>query len=308
MRVLVTGGNGFVGGYAIETLRARGDEVIAAGHGAADMLPLDLRDPLSARGVVDLAQPNAVVHLAAQAFVPQSMSNPLETLDVNAMGTARLLEAVRAARDAGGTNPRILIVSTAEVYGAQPPGAFPLRESTPPAPANPYAASKLAAEAFGIASVHAYGLDVVIARAFNHIGPGQDERFVVASFAAQLAKIAHGGPAEMLIGNLAAERDFLDVRDVVRAYVALLERGERGEIYNVCSGVAVPIRDVLRTLVTTARVAVEIREDPARMRASDTPIFVGDAAKLRSTTGWTPQITLEASLRDTYRAAFERAA
>ena len=308
MRVLVTGGNGFVGGYAIETLRARGDEVIAAGHGASDMLPLDLRDPLNVRGVVDLAQADAVVHLAAQSFVPQSMSHPLETLDVNAMGTARLLEAVRAARDAGGTNPRILIVSTAEVYGAQPPAAFPLRESTAPAPANPYAASKVAAEAIGIASVHAYGLDVVIARAFNHIGPGQDERFVVASFAAQLAKIAHGGPAEMLIGNLSAERDFLDVRDVVRAYVALLERGESGQIYNVCSGVAVPIRDVLRTLVTTARVAVEIREDPARMRASDTPLFVGDASKLRTATGWAPQIALETSLRDTYRAAYERAA
>lgn len=308
MRVLVTGANGFVGGYAVDALRARGDEVIAAGHGAPGLLPLDVRDPLNVRGVIDLAQADAIVHLAAQAFVPQSISDPLATIDINAMGTARLLEAVRAARDAGGTNPRVLIVSTAEVYGAQPPAAFPLRESTPPAPANPYAASKLAAEAFGIASVHAYGLDVIIVRSFNHIGPGQDDRFVVASFAAQLAKIARGGPAEMLIGNLSAERDFLDVRDVVRAYVALLERGERGQIYNVCSGVAVPIRDVLRMLVTTARVAVEIREDPARMRASDTPRFVGDASKLRAATGWAPQIALETSLRDTYRAAYERAA
>ena len=308
MRVLVTGGNGFVGGYAIDALRARGDEVIAAGHGALDLLPLDVRDPLNVRGVIDIAQDDAIVHLAAQAFVPQSIADPLATIDINAMGTARLLEAVRAARDAGGNNPRVLIVSTAEVYGAQPPSAFPLRESTPPAPANPYAASKLAAEAFGIASGHAYGLDVIIARSFNHIGPGQDERFAVASFAAQLAKIAHGGPAEMLIGNLSAERDFLDVRDVVRAYVALLECGETGQIYNVCSGVAVPIRDVLRTLVTTARVAVEIREDPERMRASDTPLFVGDASKLRAATGWVPQITLETSLRDTYRAAYERAA
>ena len=308
MRVLVTGGNGFVGGYAIDALRARGDEVIAAGHGALDLLPLDVRDPLNVRGVIDIAQADAIVHLAAQAFVPQSIADPLATIDINAMGTARLLEAVRAARDAGGNNPRVLIVITAEVYGAQPPSAFPLRESTPPAPANPYAASKLAAEAFGIASGHAYGLDVIIARSFNHIGPGQDERFAVASFAAQLAKIAHGGPAEMLIGNLSAERDFLDVRDVVRAYVALLECGETGQIYNVCSGVAVPIRDVLRTLVTTARVAVEIREDPERMRASDTPLFVGDASKLRAATGWVPQITLETSLRDTYRAAYERAA
>ena len=307
MRVLVTGGNGFVGGFAIEALRARGDEVFAAGRGATDMMPLDLGDSLNLRGVIDIAQADAVVHLAAQAFVPQSIADPLETFDVNAMGTARLLEAIRAARDVGGSNPRVLIISTAEVYGAQPPSAFPLKETTSLHPANPYAASKVAAEAYSLAAARTYGLDVMVARSFNHIGPGQDERFAVSSFAMQLARIARGGPSELLVGELSAERDFLDVRDVVAAYLALLDRGERGEIYNVCSGSAISIRDVLRRLVTTARVAVEIREDPARMRPSDTPLFVGDGTKLRAATGWSPQIPLATSLRDTYRAAYERA-
>jgi len=307
VRVLVTGGNGFVGGFAIEALRARGDEVFAAGRGATDMMPLDLGDSLNLRGVIDIAQADAVVHLAAQAFVPQSIADPLETFDVNAMGTARLLEAIRAARDAGGISPRVLIISTAEVYGAQAPNAFPLKETASLHPANPYAASKVAAEAYALAAARTYGLDVMVARAFNHIGPGQNERFAVASFASQLARIARGGPPELLVGELSAERDFLDVRDVVAAYLALLDRGERGEIYNVCSGSAISIRDVLRTLVTTARVAVEIREDPARMRPSDTPLFVGDGTKLRAATGWAPQIALATSLRDTYRAAFEGA-
>ena len=307
MRVLVTGGNGFVGGFAIEALRARGDEVFAAGRGATDMMPLDLGDSLNLRGVIDIAQADAVVHLAAQAFVPQSIADPLETFDVNAMGTARLLEAIRAARDAGGISPRVLIISTAEVYGAQSPNAFPLKETASLHPANPYAASKVAAEAYSLAAARTYGLDVMVARAFNHIGPGQNERFAVASFASQLARIARGGPPELLVGELSAERDFLDVRDVVAAYLALLDRGERGEIYNVCSGSAISIRDVLRRLVTTARVAVEIREDPARMRPSDTPLFVGDGTKLRAATGWSPQIPLATSLRDTYRAAYERA-
>lgn len=304
MRVLVTGGNGFVGGFAIAALRERGDEVIAAGHGDVAMIPLDLSDSLNVRAVVELARADAIIHLAAQAFVPESLVNPLKTFDVNAMGTVRLLEAVREVRDAGGTNPRIVIASTAEVYGMQPREAFPIKETATIWPSNPYAASKIAAEAFALAAKHSYGLDIVVARAFNHIGPGQDERFVVASFAGQLARIARGAPPEMLVGDLSAERDFLDVRDVVRAYLALIDRGACGEIYNVSSGSAVTIRDVLRTLVIASRVAVEIREDPERLRPSDIPLLVGDATKLRSSTGWTPQISLTESLRDTYRAAY----
>jgi len=304
VRVLVTGGNGFVGGFAIAALQARGDDVIAAGHGEPTMIPLDLSDTLNVRAVVELARADAVIHLAAQAFVPESLANPIKTFDVNAMGTVRLLDAIREVRDAGGTNPRVLIASTAEVYGMQPREAFPIKETAALWPSNPYAASKIAAEAFALAAKHSYGLDIIVARAFNHIGPGQDERFVVASFAGQLARIARGASPEMLVGDLSAERDFLDVRDVVRAYLALIDHGTCGEIYNVSSGSAVTIRDVLRTLVISSRVAVEIREDPERLRSSDIPLLLGNAAKLYAATGWIPQIPLAESLRDTYRAAY----
>jgi GDP-4-dehydro-6-deoxy-D-mannose reductase len=218
-----------------------------------------------------------------------------------------VLEAVRALhRDAAPV--RTLIVSSAEVYGRQRPERMPLDEQTPVRPENPYAASKAAAETYALVWSRIYGLDVVVARAFNHIGPGQDARFVVPSFAHQLAEIAAGGPRVMHVGNLAAERDFLDVRDVVAAYLLLLANGRAGDVFNVCSGRAVAIREVLRQLVTIARVPVEIRDDPARMRPSDVPVLFGDATKLRAETGWEPRFTLAASLREIYDDACARLA
>ena len=187
-------------------------------------------------------------------------------------------------------------------YGARDAGEYPLVETLGLRPSNPYGASKAAAEAILLGEASSFGLDVVITRAFNHIGPGQDERFVVASLAAQLAHIAAGGPPQLLVGNLEAARDFLDVRDVVAAYIALARDGERGEIYNVCSGRAVTIRDVLRELIAIARVPVEVREDAGRMRGADIPLSVGNPAKLRGRTGWEPKIPLVRSLRDIYEA------
>jgi GDP-4-dehydro-6-deoxy-D-mannose reductase len=201
---------------------------------------------------------------------------------------------------------RLVFTSSAEIYGAQPPHAYPLRETTVPSPANPYAASKAAAEMLLLGEARAFGLDVVIARAFNHIGPGQSDRFAVASFAAQLAAIAAGGPPQLYVGNLDAKRDFLDVRDVVRAYIALAKRGAPGEIYNVCSGTARSMRDVLRELIIAAHVPVEVRDDPARMRPADVPLSLGDASKLREATGWEPRVPFAASIRDIYDAAAKR--
>jgi len=311
MRVLVTGANGFVGRHLCAALDARAHTVIAAGraeHGG-DALPLDLLDPLNVRGVVDIARPDAVAHLAAQAFVPAAIADPWYTHDVNAGGTLRLLEAVRAARADGGTDPRVLVAGSADVYGPQPAAAYPLVEATPLHPANPYAASKIAAEAYAVAAAASYGLRTIVTRAFNHIGPGQDRRFAVASFALQLARIAAGGDPLLLVGNLDAERDFLDVRDVVAAYVLLLEGGgASGEVYNVASGRAVAMREILRQLVTIARVGVEIRDDPERSRPSDIPRLAGDAAKLRAATGWEPALPLAAALRDVYADARERVA
>jgi GDP-4-dehydro-6-deoxy-D-mannose reductase len=202
-----------------------------------------------------------------------------------------------------GAKVRLLFTSSAEVYGAQPPQAYPLRETVAPSPANPYAASKAAAEMLLLGEARSFGLDVVIARAFNHIGPGQSDRFVVASFASQLAKIAGGAAPQLYVGNLDAKRDFLDVRDVVRAYVALASDGTSGEIYNVCSGTARAIRDVLRELIIAAHVPVEVRDDPSRQRPSDVPLSLGDPGKLHAATGWAPQIPFAASIRDIYRAA-----
>ena len=309
MRILVTGAGGFVGRYLVPHLQERGDEVVAAG-GPHDegLLPVDLIDETSLAAALDIAQPEAIVHLAAQTFVPDSIEDPIETYDVNVMGTARLLRVVRECRKHNNVNPRILFTSSAEVYGAQPPDAFPLRETLATNPANPYAASKAACESLVLGEARAYGLDVVVTRAFNHIGPGQSERFVVPSFAAQLAQIARAHEGILYVGNLKAKRDFLDVRDVVRAYALLLEDGTPGAIYNVCSGAAIGIDEVLRELINVARVPVEIREDPQRMRPSDVPVFYGDNSRLRRDVGWEPQISLRASLRRIYEDVYLRQA
>ncbi len=308
MRALVTGASGFVGRYLTSALAEAGYEVCACGGpGDGDYLPIDLAQIDSLRAAFDIAQPDVVFHLAAQTFVPESVAAPLPTYDANVLGTARLLQAMRDWRERDGRNPRLMLASSAEVYGAQPPQAYPLREMLAPKPANPYAASKAAAEAVALAEARSYGLDVVVTRAFNHIGPGQSERFVVAAFAAQLAAIAAGGDAKLLVGNLDAQRDFLDVRDVVDAYVTLAREGGSAEVYNVCSGSAVAIREILGRLIAIARVPVEVRDDPARARPSDTPSFYGSTEKLRAQTAWRPRIPLERSLRETYEAALHAA-
>ncbi|HET9030050.1 MAG TPA: GDP-mannose 4,6-dehydratase [Candidatus Aquilonibacter sp.] len=303
MRALVTGATGFVGGYLIAALHEAGDETFPCGGPQDDhAFPLDLADSSAIRAALDLAQPDVVFHLAAQTFVPDSSASPQPTYEANVLGTANV---ARAIREYGQTAraPRLVFTSSAEVYGRQPDDAFPLKETAPLHPSNPYAASKAAAEMLLAGEAASFGLDVVIARAFNHIGPGQNERFVVSSFASQLARIARRETSILQVGNLSAKRDFLDVRDVVRAYVALAKDGVSGETYNVCSGIAYPIRDVLRELILAAHVPVEVREDADRMRPSDTPLFVGDNTKLRAATGWEPQVPFRSSIREIYAAA-----
>jgi GDP-4-dehydro-6-deoxy-D-mannose reductase len=304
MRVLITGASGFAGRHVLAAVAAAGHEPVGLG-GPHDAAPsLDMLDAEAVRETVAASGADAIIHLAGQAFVPPSIAAPLATLAVNATGTAHVLEAVRAA----GRPIRTLVVSSAEVYGKQRPERMPLDESVPLRPENPYAASKVAAETYAEVWARLYGLDVVVARPFNHIGPGQDARFVVPSFARQLAEIAAGAPPLLSVGNLSAQRDFLDVRDVAGAYVALLANGRSGSVYNVCSGHAVAIQEVLRQLITIARVPVEIRDDPDRLRPSDIPVLCGDATKLRAETGWAPQYTLAASLRDIYADACVRLA
>ncbi|MBD5656938.1 MAG: GDP-mannose 4,6-dehydratase [Candidatus Eremiobacteraeota bacterium] len=304
MRALVTGGNGFVGRYLCAELRERGIDVVSAARtidGAVVDMPLDLGDATSVRAVVEFARPGVVFHLAAQASVPQATREPLETYETNVMGTARLIDALRAIPESD--RPKLVFVSSSEVYGAHPAADLPLRETATALPSTTYAASKLAGEAIVSAAARAYGLFTIVTRAFNHIGPGQSDRFVVAAFAKRLAAIAAGGNPLFPVGNLTPQRDFLDVRDVVRAYADLAERGVAGETYNVCSGTPTRIQDLLRPLVTFARVGVEIREDAELMRPVDVPIVYGDRSKLEAATGWKPEYTLARSLRDIYEDA-----
>lgn len=306
MRALVTGGNGFVGRHLIEELRNRGYETVVAGHGAAFGdgscdVAIDLRESGKLLPLLESARPRVVFHLAAQAFVPRATEDPLETYDVNVMGTARLVDAIRALPE--GAKPRLLFASSAEVYGPHEFSELPLRETTLAKPATPYAASKLAGEAIVLSSARTYGFEAIVTRAFNHIGPGQSERFSVPRFARHLAAIALGGSPILPVGNLETKRDFLDVRDVVRAYIDLSERGTPGEIYNVCSGVGTRMAEVLRQLVMTAHVPVEIREDPALMRPADVSNVYGDNAKLKAATSWEPTYSLARSLRDIYEDA-----
>lgn len=306
MRALVTGATGFVGRHLVQRLRADGWDVVSAGgpaERAEDVLPIELADVDTLHAAFDVAQPGIVFHLAAQAFVPRSMEAPSETYVANVAGTANVLQALREACKRFETSIRLLFVSSAEVYGAQTSTAMPLTESLAPNPVNPYAASKAAAEAIVLGEAHAFGVDAVITRAFNHIGPGQNERFVVPSFAAQLAAIARGADPVLMVGNLEAKRDFLDVRDVVAAYAALAQNGKSGEIYNVASGTAVSIRDILSELIRIAHVPVEVREDPSRLRPVDVPLVYGDNRKLREAADWSPSYTLRRSLQDVYRQA-----
>ncbi len=306
MRALVTGANGFVGHYLLAELRSRDVDVVAAVHGrdaGASECAFDLNDAASVTDLVRSARPSVVFHLAGQAFVPQATIDPLDTYATNVIGTARIVEAIRALP--AGAWPRLIFSSSGEVYGARSAPELPLHESMATAPATPYAASKVAAEAIVLASARTYGFEAIVTRAFNHIGPGQSDRFVVASFAKRLAEIGAGGAPLLPVGNLTSARDFLDVRDVVRAYADLAERGIAGEVYNVCSGVPTQIRDVLRHLVIAARVGVEIREDSALVRPVDVPVLYGNNGKLRAATGWEPSIALPQSLRDVYAAARE---
>jgi GDP-4-dehydro-6-deoxy-D-mannose reductase len=302
VRALVTGGNGFVGTHLCAELRTRGHVVVSTGHVAfgPSEVPLDLEDLEGIRDVVQRARPQVVYHLAARASVADAVSDPLTTYRVNVMGTANIVETLREF-----TGIRFVFASSAEVYGGHPLAEMPLRESAAAAPATIYAASKLAAEAIVLASARTFAMHSVIVRPFNLIGPGQSERFAVGAFSHRLAAIAAGGPALFPVGNLSAQRDFLDVRDAAKALADVGERGADGEIYNVCSGKPTSIAEVLRQLVFAARVGVEIREDPDLMRPVDVPMIYGDYTKLHAATGWSPSIPLGATLRDAYSAARE---
>ncbi len=256
----------------------------------------DITDGARLRQILHEVRPDLIFHLAAVSSVAASWADPAHLLRVNAGGFIQLIEALRVEAPTA----RVIVIGSGEQYGLVRPEENPVSEETLPRPANPYAVSKVAQDLYAFQYHRAYGLDLVRVRAFNHFGPGQSPDFVLASFARQIAQMEAGQvDPTLLVGNLSSQRDFLPVGDVARAYVALAGRGRAGEAYNVGSGVARSIESLLQTLVGMARVTVETRVDPARMRPVDVPVLCADTTKLRRDTGWLPSATLEDTLRAT---------
>jgi GDP-4-dehydro-6-deoxy-D-mannose reductase len=305
VRVLITGVAGFVGGHVVDLLRAEHAEAEIFGLDSRpgnrsrslgiEILQADLDDPAAVRQALERVRPDRIVHLAAQSSPQRSWEDPAGTLKTNLLGLLHLLEGARTLALA----PRLLVVGSAEEYGLVRPDQLPLREDAPLRPASPYAVSKVAQGFLALQYAVSLGLPIVRTRTFHHTGPRRGEQFAESSFARQLAEIEAGRrPPRLEVGNLDAVRDFSDVRDVVRAYWALLEHGVAGEVYNVCSGRGVRLADLLDELIALSGLKVEVRVDPGRLRPHDFPVLVGDPSRLRAATGWEAHTPLSRTLRD----------
>ena len=284
MRAFVTGGAGFVGRRLVPRLEREGYQAVSVDQ------EVDITDPQALSDAIGAASPDVVVHLAAQSSVPLSWQDPAGCFRVNYLGTLHLLRAMQQHCPAA----RLLFVSSGDAYGSRSPGSPPCRESDPLAPQNPYAQSKAAAERLACAAAEG-GLDVVCTRSFNHTGAGQSDTFVASSFARRLAEIEKGNAEKVLrVGNLDSIRDFLDVDDVIDAYVQLLRRETPAGVYNVASGRPVRIREILDLLLKQSSAQPKVEVDPARVRPSD--YLVGDPSLLTRTTGWNPHTPLDQTL------------
>ncbi|MDQ3668968.1 MAG: GDP-mannose 4,6-dehydratase [Actinomycetota bacterium] len=280
-RVLVTGADGFVGRHLLAEL---GERAVATS--------VDVTDAEELARAVRAVRPAAVAHLAALSSVGESWRDRGEVWRVNVLGTVNLLDAVAALQP----RARLLVVSTGDVYGR--PHGVPTREDEAVAPVSPYAASKAAAEIACEQERRATGLDIVVARAFAHIGPGQDERFAVGSWTRQIARLEATGGGALRVGDLSVKRDLTDVRDVCRAYRLLLDPAVPAGTYNVASGRAVALADLVRVLVDLARAPISVERDEGRFRPADVPVICGDPSLLTATTGWKPEIPLDTTLAD----------
>lgn len=292
LRLLVTGAGGFVGEHVRHAVEA-------GEFGPYDWYPapegFDVRRRSEVDALIEQARPDAVLHLAAQSFVPQSFKDPVGTFEVNVLGTLHLLQALMQSDFHG----RFLYVSSGDVYGLVPDEWLPVNEGRWPEPRNPYASSKIAAETLVLQWQRAHGLDAMVVRPFNHIGPGQRKDFAIPAFALQIVDIAAGKRAPVLdAGDIDTTRDFLDVRDVVRGYAALFARGKTGATYVLGSGVERRIRDMIGFMCAACGVTPEIRQDPARLRPSEQRRMVADASLIRMHTGWAPHYSIEQTLHD----------
>ncbi|HEX6792016.1 MAG TPA: GDP-mannose 4,6-dehydratase [Candidatus Krumholzibacteria bacterium] len=301
-RALITGCNGFVGSALVARLQAAGVEVRGVDRAdSSDVLDPkhylagDLTDAAFVGEVISSSRVDCIVHLAAQASVKRSFDDPVGTLSDGTLPTLHVLEHLRRS----GTKARVLLVGSADEYGiSNELGRMPIPEIHPVHPTSPYALAKSIQNQYGVMYGALYGVDTVMTRSFNHTGPGQREDFVLASFARQVAEIRRGKRKPVMhVGDLDVRRDFLDVRDVCGAYLVLLEKGRRGETYNVCSGNSYRIRDLLEKMCDLAGVQVAIEVDPSRLRPVDMRELRGDPSKIREHTGWEARIPIEETLR-----------
>lgn len=306
--ILVTGGAGFVGGHLLDLLAGDGADIVAwrrpggtaqvdtgAGHGRTSSRvrwqAVDVLDAAQVRRTLAEIRPATIYHCAGAAHVGRSWEKTTSTFAINVRGTHHLIEGLRRAD----VPAKIVIPSSAMVYAS---ADAPLKEDDALVPKSPYALSKLAQEMLGRRAI-GDGLHVTIARSFNHTGPRQDPFFAASGFARRIADIEAGRwEPEVAVGNLDARRDLTDVRDTVRAYRLILDRGTPGRAYNVCSGCAITIRELLDRLLARARVPIRVRVDPARYRPNDTPLLVGDPTRIHAELGWRPEIPLDRTLDD----------
>lgn len=308
MQLLITGITGFVGSYMAEHALAHGAQVFGSIRWRSKtdnidhlrskitLVESDLRDLSSVRALLEASSPTHVVHLAAQSFVHASWRSPAETLSTNILSQVNLLEGLRNLK----MSPRFLVVGSSEEYGLVEEDELPIKETNPLRPLSPYAVSKVGQDLMGYQYWKSYGLPIVRSRAFNHEGPRRGDVFVTSNFARQVAEIEAGLREPVIhVGDLTPRRDYSDVRDIVRGYWALIERGEPGEVYNLCSGRSWAIQQVLDLLLEQSRIkGIRVETDPARLRPSDVPVLEGDPAKIEKATGWKVEIPFERTLRD----------
>ncbi len=308
MKALITGITGFAGSHIADYCLGRGGidvygiirwrsrtENIEHLRDKVTFVECDLRDATSTREVIEEVRPGYIFHLAAQSFVPMSWRAPTESLTTNVIGQLNVFEAIRKID----LKCRIQIACSSEEYGMVGEDELPISEDAPLRPISPYAVSKVAQDLLGYQYFMSYKMDIVRTRGFNHTGPRRAPVFVVSDFAKQIVEIERGlREPVMYVGNLDAERDFTDVRDMVRAYFLALEKGKSGEVYNICSENSWRIGDMLDRLLSMTTAEISVKQDPARLRPSDVPRLRGDCSKFKRDTGWEPEIPFETTLSD----------
>lgn len=309
MRVLITGVTGFAGSHLAEYIlanhpttdifgimrwRSRTENVESI-RDRISLLECDLRDATSVKQLIAKVRPDKIFHLAAQSFVPSSWNAPAESLTTNILGQLNIFEVLRELQ----INPWIQIACSSEEYGLVYEEELPIKETNPLRPLSPYAVSKVGQDYLAYQYFKSFGLKVVRTRGFNHDGPRRGDVFVSSNFAKQLVEVEKGKrPPVIHVGNLEARRDFSDVRDIVRGYWLALERCEPGEVYNICSGKAYSIQEVLDRLIELSGTKVTVEPDPTRLRPSDVPVLIGDSSKFKAATGWEPEIPYDRTLKD----------